>query len=201
MQRLDSMTKKELKKLYYRSAWITQFGWIWLLFTIVLAFYSIQSFCTIKLDSLLVSLVILSTLPQIFVWLCVRTKLARFLFYSQAIITWAYTLMFLIMYLIEGLDFLWIAFAVLQFWTGVEVFRSARTDCLFDPDGFSHSQIVQANKKRKKGEMFTDEELISFKPNRLVSLVSLVISSIWMVVGIIGTIFEIISMFDYYRCE
>ena len=173
MQRLDSMTAKELKKLYYRSAWITQFGWLWLFFGTILPVCA-----SVKEPAFL--FIALIPLPFVWVWLFVRTKAARILFYIQGILA------------LVGAGILLISSpfgiigAIITLWIGIEVLRSAQTNCLFGKNYFTHQQICQANKKRKKEEAFTNEELLTFRPNPLISKICIVICYIEVFLAVGG---------------
>lgn len=173
MQRLDSMTVKELKKLYYRSAWITQFGWVWLFLGVIIPICAavVHPVCLI---------IALFYLPSVWVWLYVRSQAARILFYIQGIsaLVGAGILLISSPFGIIG--------AVLSLWVGIEVLRSAQTNCLFGQNYFTHQQICQAKKKRKKEEAFTDEELITFRPNPLISKICIVICYIEVFLAVGG---------------
>ncbi len=174
MQRLDSMTAKELKKLYWRSAWITQFGWLWLFFGVIIPIG------VAAIAHPIVFLIALSNLPFVWVWLYVRTKAARILFYIQGILALVAAGVTLISSQVGIIG------AIILLWVGIEVLRSAQTNCLFGQNYFTHQQICQANKKRKKEEAFTDEELITFRPNSLISKICIVICYIEVFLAVGG---------------
>ena len=177
MQRLDSMTAKELKKLYYRSAWITQFGWVWLFLGVIIPI-------CVAVAHPAYLIIALFYLPLIWVWLYVRSQAARILFYIQGILALVGAGILLIS------SPLGIIGAIITLWIGIEVLRSAQTNCLFGKNYFTHQQICQANKKRKKEEAFTDEELLTFRPNPLISKICIVICYIEVFLAVSGLVFQ-----------
>ena len=181
MQRLDLMTPKELKKLYFRSAWITQFGWVWLFFGVIIPICASVKFPIYLLFALF-------HLPFVWVWLFVRTKPARILFYIQAICAFIITPICLLTVSSNNGIIGGAIVCFITLWTGIEVLKSARTACLFEPDYFTHQQICQANKKRKKGEVFIDEDLKTFRPNKRISQICVVFCYIFLVLDTIGFI-------------
>ena len=147
-------------------------------------------------------------LPFAWVLLFVRTRPGRILFYIQAVSSIVFSVTYCI-WAVLGNDsisdiigfippsgIIGVLLGIADLVIGIEVLKSLRVAYLFEPNGFTHSQICQAKKKRKKGIEFTDEELISFKPNKLLSTICVVISYILTGATIVGGIFMIAFYFE-----
>ncbi len=183
MVRLDSLSLKELNKLYWRSAWLSHFGTLLILSYIVGFFFSFGA--------------IFATVPVFAiagVFKCIRSSTARYFFFSLSgfgIFSSVLTIFVLLRTTYPCNRFLWIIVASIVLFVSIEIFKSARTKVLFEPNYFSHEQIALARKMKRKNESFIDEEL----PQPPFSLIlEPICTSIAFMAEFVGIIFFIILM-------
>ena len=190
MSRLDSLSLEELKKLYVRSAYLYQPGFLWLIILFFLLIALIASFFSSdKLISLLSVLLLLPGLLLTFflmfstayVFMYVRTKGARILFriWSIAGIVGS------VLSIIFGNAFSLFGIMI-GLWISIQIAKSANTDALFGPDHLTHAQIKLARKKKRKNEPFTDEELPKSLPNPTFAKICVVFAYLFLVLMVIS---------------
>lgn len=168
MSRLDSLSQEELNKLYVRSAYLYQPGFLWLIFCFLVPIVLISSLLLSNSPTLLTVLLLIPGILLTFflmfstayVFMFVRTKGARILFRIWSILG--------IIGSVIGLFFgpgSSILATIIGIFISIQIAKSANTDALFGPDHLTHAQIKLARKKKRNNEPFTDEELPKTLPN------------------------------------
>ena len=189
MLRLDSLSPDELKKLYTRSAYLSQLGTLGMygvfLYSVIALFFS---------PWLLLISIPLFAAPYVFMY--VRTPAARVYFYIwsiSGIVMFGLTILGLFFSpLSGGVLAVYVILSIIWLWISIEVLRSAKTDALFGPDYLTHKQIVFARNKCRKNEPFTDEDISKITPNATLSKICLIIAFIWegiLILGFVGNLF------------
>ena len=189
MLRLDSLSQDELKKLYTRSAYLSQLGTLGMIGVIL---YSIMAL--IVSPWLLLISIPLFAVPYVFMY--VRTPAARVYFYIwsiSGIVTFGLTILGIFCSPLSGGALVgYVIGSIIWFWISIEVLKSAKNDALFGPDYLTHKQIVLARKKCRNNEPFTDEDLPKVTPKPTLAKICVVIAFIWegiLILCVIGNLF------------
>ena len=170
MQRLDSMTLPELKKLNRWSTTLTIIGYLIIIVMTVAFLYSVlhgnpeNSNAPQKAGEFIGTCVGFLAFSSIgFLLVFFRTRSARpllLIFFSSAFLIMLAGLIVIIIKndqkMLIGISITLFLPFVITIWTIITV---AKAKCLFGPDAFSHRQIAEAKKKKKHETPFRDEEL------------------------------------------
>ena len=183
MEKLNSLSDQELKKIYVRSMSLNLLGYLLAIITIVfflgrLFYYRFMLLFTIPM------------IAQAYVFLYARTTAARIYFYTYSLLSIISSVLnigviSLLVFLQEKVEIYKIAGSLFLFILGTIVLKAANTKYLFGKDRFTHNQIVLLRKVRKQIPLEESDKIPEVQPEPIVSNICVVIAFIWLFVSAI----------------